>query len=133
MTKKKLPGPVPVEGMPNHVWPTWREALVDAFESVPRAYERRRSVVQAAYDAGLTFRQIAEATGVTAAAVHKIIGNQSKEKSDGLMDEMAGVNIIELAYDPVATKPEGGLLPNSCMKIPPCKGRCNCYDLLAED
>jgi hypothetical protein len=71
-----LPGPVPDDQNPKWAWPTWREALIDAFEGVGAAYDRRRRIAQAAFDAGLTFRQIGEAVGMSAAGVQKIIGRQ---------------------------------------------------------
>lgn len=85
----QLPGPVPVDGMEDKfIWPTWREAILDAKVGVETAYERRRRVFQAAYDAGLSFRQIAKAAGLTAPAIHKIIGKQ-RSKPDELLDAPA--------------------------------------------
>jgi DNA-directed RNA polymerase specialized sigma24 family protein len=84
---RPLPGVV-LDGDSGYAWPSWREALADAFGGVDRAYERRRQVVQAAYDAGLTFRQIGNAVGVSAATVHRIIGKQ-RGKSDDLLDAPA--------------------------------------------
>jgi hypothetical protein len=72
---ERLPGPVP-DGDTGYVWPTWREALVDAQAGIASAKERRQSVFQAAFDAGLTLAQIDAAVGLTAPGVHKIIGKQ---------------------------------------------------------
>lgn len=68
--------------------PTWREAIVDAHQGIEHAYERRRRVFQAAYDAGLTFRQIGGAAGVSAATIYKIIGSQ-RGAPDTLLDRPA--------------------------------------------
>lgn len=65
---------------------TWRDALVDAFEGVDRAYERRQQMVQAAYDAGVSFRAIGEAVGRSAGSVHKIIGAQGGKSADEILD-----------------------------------------------
>ena len=85
---------VPVEGRPDYVWPSWREALVDAWQGVPNAYDRRKRVVQAAYDTGLSFRQIADAVGANPATVHKIIGRQ-RGRDDSALDEPAGITFTE--------------------------------------
>jgi hypothetical protein len=83
-----LPGPVHI-GDSGYVWPTWREALVDAHDGVDRAYERRREVFQAAYDAGLTMRDIGGAVGMSAANVNKIIGRQRGKNAAVLLDAPA--------------------------------------------
>lgn len=82
-----LPGPVPVDGHEDRR-PTWREALIDAHVGVDHAYERRKRVLQAAYDAGLTIRQIGGAIGMSAGNVNKIIGKQ-RGKPDALLDAPA--------------------------------------------
>lgn len=87
-SSERLPGPVPHDRADGYVWPTWREALVDACAGVTIAYDRRRRVIQSAYDAGLTFRQIANAVGMSPAAVHKIIGRQ-RGVPDALLDTPA--------------------------------------------
>lgn len=69
-------GPVPVDGKPKHIWPSWREALLDAHLLIDHAYDRRRRVFQSAFDAGLTCAQIGETVGMSAAGVHKVIGRQ---------------------------------------------------------
>lgn len=79
----RLPGPVPVDGMEKtHVWPSWREAILNAKLGVETAYDRRRRVFQAAFNAGLTFRQIADAAGLSPAGVQKIIGKQRSAELD---------------------------------------------------
>jgi DNA-directed RNA polymerase specialized sigma24 family protein len=84
---ERLPGPVPVDGQEDRlVWPTWREAILDAKTGVETAYDRRRRVFQAAFDAGLSLRQIAGAAGMTAAGVHNVIGKQ-RGKADAVLDE----------------------------------------------
>lgn len=69
----QFPGPAAGNG---YVWPTWRDALLDAHSGINRARERRREVFQAAFDAGLSCRQIADAVGLTPQGVHKVIGVQ---------------------------------------------------------
>lgn len=72
-------GPIPCDGGPGeqgYAWPTWREALADAQKGIDNAYERRKRVFQAAYDAGLTLAEIGEVVGLSAAGVHKIVGRQ---------------------------------------------------------
>ena len=92
---RQLPGTSLVtEDDSGYAWPTWREALTDAFEGVDRAYERRRQIVQAAYDAGLSFRAIGAAVGMSASAIHKIIGRQRgsvgrQRGSDAILDAPA--------------------------------------------
>lgn len=71
---------------PGFAFMTWRDALVDAFEGVDRAYERRQQMVQAAYDAGVSFRAIGEAVGRSAGSVHKIIGAQGGKSADEILD-----------------------------------------------
>lgn len=86
---ERLPGPVPVDGAEGKlVWPTWREALIDAHVGVESAYRQRQRIFQAAYDAGLTLRQIATAVELTPAGIHKIIGKQ-RGAPDALLDELA--------------------------------------------
>jgi hypothetical protein len=72
---------------------TWREALVSAFDGVDEAYARRARMAQAAYDAGLSFRQIGDAVGKAPATIHRIIGNQRVDGS--VLDEPAGVDAVE--------------------------------------
>lgn len=57
---------------------TWREVLTYAWSG---GRESRRAVTQAAYDAGLTFRQIAEAAGVQTSTVYALIGRQGQRAS----------------------------------------------------
>lgn len=83
-------GPVPDDRTGGaYVFPTWRSALADAQRGIDHAYDRRRRIFQSAYDAGLTLGQIAEAVGLTAAGVHKIIGRQ---RSANLDDRAFGGN-----------------------------------------
>jgi hypothetical protein len=79
------------ERAPGYVFPTWREALTSAYNGVDEAYERRKRMTQAAYDAGLSFRAIADAVGKTPATIHKIIGRQRGKDSDSILDSPAGV------------------------------------------
>lgn len=72
---ERLPGPVATDAS-GYVWPTWREALQSAAHGIEAAYEHRRRVMQAAYDAGLTMKQIGNAMGLSPAGVNKIIGRQ---------------------------------------------------------
>lgn len=58
----------------DYVFPTWRSALAEAQAQIANAYEQRQCWFKAAHDAGLSYRQIGEATGLSAAAVGKIIG-----------------------------------------------------------
>jgi DNA-directed RNA polymerase specialized sigma24 family protein len=82
-------GPVPVDGLPDHAWPSWREALTDAQAGIENAYDRRRRVFQAAFDAGLTLAEIAGVVGLSAQGVHKIIGKQRGPGDGSLLDSPA--------------------------------------------
>ena len=77
---------IPDDRRPGFAFMTWRDALVDAFEGVDRAYERRQQIVQAGYDAGVSFRAIGEAVGRSAGSVHKIIGAQGGKSADEILD-----------------------------------------------
>jgi DNA-directed RNA polymerase specialized sigma24 family protein len=73
-----IPGPheppLPFPDAPAYVFPTWRAALADAQARIGDAYEKRRQMFRAASDAGLSYREIGEATDLSPAAVGKIIG-----------------------------------------------------------
>lgn len=61
---------------------TWRKVIGDAWAlSHPATRNYRRAVTQAAWDAGLTFRQIAEAAGVQTSTVYALIGRQGQRAS----------------------------------------------------
>jgi hypothetical protein len=61
---------------PNYVFGTWRDALSHAQGQIAWAYERRARVFRAASDAGISYRDIGKATGLSAAGVAKIIGRE---------------------------------------------------------
>jgi DNA-directed RNA polymerase specialized sigma24 family protein len=69
-------------GKTGYVFPTWRAALGDAHARIADAYETRARMFKAAHDAGLSYREIGEATGLSAAAVGKIIGKQGRATLD---------------------------------------------------
>lgn len=73
-----------------YVFPTWEDALGDAQKAISHAYEARRRTMQAAYNAGLTMRSIAEATGLSAAGVSKIIGPQKAKDQAAKLREVGG-------------------------------------------
>lgn len=61
---------------------SWRAALANVHGRIEDAYSLRRVWFQHAFDAGFTCAQIGEAAGLSAAAVHKIIGTQRKRDLD---------------------------------------------------
>jgi hypothetical protein len=88
MTAERIPGPVvpePVEPF-GYVFPTWREALADAQAQIATAYERRARLFKRAHEAGLSLREIGEATGLSAMGVHKIVGKQNRVSLDDQAD-----------------------------------------------
>jgi hypothetical protein len=86
-------GPIPTDDT-GYVWPSWRQALVAADTGVAEAYERRRRMMQAAYDAGLSFRDIAGAVGKSPATIHKIIGKQrAGDDAARILDAPAGLTV----------------------------------------
>ena len=85
--------PIPVNGAPGYVWPTWDAALRAAWKAVPDAYDQRRRTLQAAYDAGFSLREIASVVGCSPAAVHKIIG---KQRGRVRMSDPAGMSRPEV-------------------------------------
>lgn len=66
---------------------TWRERIQAAQDTVATAYEFREAEFKAAHASGLTLRQIAEAAGLTAPGVHKIVGKVGPERVS--LDDMA--------------------------------------------
>lgn len=60
----------------DYVFPTWRAALADSQSRIADAYAQRARVFRRASDAGISYRDIGEATGLSAAAVGKIIGRE---------------------------------------------------------
>lgn len=70
-----------------YFFPTWRAAIDDAQKQIEWAYERRRRLFMAAHEAGLSFREIGEAAGMTAAGVHKIVGAKQRATLDSLVNE----------------------------------------------
>ncbi|UTI65590.1 hypothetical protein NBH00_05115 [Paraconexibacter antarcticus] len=66
----------------DYVFPTWRAALADSHARIADAYAQRERIFRAAADAGLSRREIAEACGLTAAAVQKIIGKDKRTTLD---------------------------------------------------
>jgi DNA-directed RNA polymerase specialized sigma24 family protein len=65
-----------------YVFRTWRDALVDAQAGIARAYGHRARMFRAAHEAGLSYREIGEATGLSAAAVGKVLGKQDRATLD---------------------------------------------------
>jgi hypothetical protein len=74
----------PADDASGYVFPTWRDYLKDAHEGVSWAYERRRRAFSAAHGAGLSYREIGEATGLSAAAVGKALGKQPRATLDSV-------------------------------------------------
>ena len=66
----------------SYVFLSWGDALANAHSRIADAYAHRKRWFQAAFDAGLTCKQIGEATGLSPAAVHKIIGKQRSRSLD---------------------------------------------------
>lgn len=69
-------------GQTGYVFPTWRTALADSHARIADAYEKRRRMFKAAHEAGLSYRAIGEATGLSPAAVGKILGKQGRASLD---------------------------------------------------
>ena len=65
---------------------SWRAALANVHGRIEDAYALRRDWFQHAFDAGFTCAQIGEAAGLSAAAVHKIIGAQGGKSADEILD-----------------------------------------------
>ena len=65
---------------------TWREAIAEAQQGTTNAYEHRRNVFIAAHEAGLSYRQIADAAGITAQGVFKAVGGKQTRAS---LDDLA--------------------------------------------
>lgn len=80
----------PLIGHGKFVYPSWREALIHAHGGIERAHEQRRRTFAAAHDAGLSFTEIADVVGLSAAGVHKIVGKKS-----ATLDSPAGFAIME--------------------------------------
>lgn len=82
-----IPGPADPQ-LPDapYVFPTWRAAIADAQARIADAYAKRRLQFRAAHDAGLSYREIGEAAGLSAAAVGKIIG-RGKASLDSPVNE----------------------------------------------
>jgi hypothetical protein len=59
-----------------YAFPTWEQALKDAFDGIERAYEHRRRTIVAAHQAGLSYHTIARAVGKSPAMVHKAAGGK---------------------------------------------------------
>lgn len=70
----QMPQMPPADDLSGYVFPTWRAALSDAQVRIADAYEKRRRLFVKASEAGLSYREIGEATGLSAAGVGKIIG-----------------------------------------------------------
>ena len=79
-----FPGPEQPDAAPEPalLFMSWRAALANVHGRIEDAYGLRRVWFQHAFDAGFTCAQIGEATGLSAAAVHKIIGTQRKRDLD---------------------------------------------------
>lgn len=69
-------------GRTGYVFPTWRAALSDAHARIADAYEYRTRLFRKAHEAGLSYREIGEATGLSAAAVGKVLGKQGRATLD---------------------------------------------------
>lgn len=66
---------------------TWREWIKGAAKGVETAREARDHAFREAHDAGLSYRQIAEAAGCSAATVHRAIGGHGgSARDDALLD-----------------------------------------------
>jgi DNA-directed RNA polymerase specialized sigma24 family protein len=72
----------PEMGMTGYVFPSWRSALADSQKRIADAYERRASLFRRAHEAGLSYREIGEATGLSAAAIGKVLGKQRRATLD---------------------------------------------------
>lgn len=70
----------------DYVFPTWRAALADAQARIGDAYAARARLFRAASEAGLSYREIGEATGLSAAAVGKIIGRKRASLDSSVAD-----------------------------------------------
>lgn len=82
-----IPGPAdpqmpPADGFSHYVFPTWRAALGDAHARIADSYLKRTELFQKAHEAGLSYREIGEATGLSPAAVGKILGKQRRATLD---------------------------------------------------
>jgi transposase len=55
---------------------TWREVIEDAFAGVDRAVERRRRVLTAALDAGMSLRTVADASPVSFNTIYRMVGKR---------------------------------------------------------
>lgn len=80
----------PGDGSHGYVFPTWEVALKEAFAGVQHAYDRRKRIVIAAHDAGLSYHTIAGAVGMSVAGVHKIAGGPRPSQEE-LLKARAGV------------------------------------------
>lgn len=88
-----IPGPSdpqrpPAEDPFGYVFPTWRAALGEAHGRIAAAYDYRARLFRKAHEAGLSYREIGEATGLSAAAVGKILGKQGKATLDSSVHEV---------------------------------------------
>lgn len=78
-----IPGPFdPEQGQTGYVFPTWRDALADAQGRISGAYAYRARLFKQAHEAGLSYREIGEATGLSAAAVGKVLGKKNRATLD---------------------------------------------------
>lgn len=68
--------------LPAYVFPTWRDALADAQAGIASAYGHRERIFRAAHEAGLSYREIGEATGLSAAAAWKVLGKRRRASLD---------------------------------------------------
>lgn len=60
----------------HYVFPTWRAALEDSQKRIGDAYAQRARMFRAASDAGLSYRDIGEAAGLSPSRVCTIIGRE---------------------------------------------------------
>jgi predicted XRE-type DNA-binding protein len=74
--------PVPKRPGPGYVFGSWRDALADAQAQIGSAYSYRQRLVRKASEAGLSYREIAEALGLSPAGVSKIMDRKRASLDD---------------------------------------------------
>jgi hypothetical protein len=79
--------------------PTWREALIEAQAGIADAYERRRLVVQAAHDAGLSMRRIGAVLEMSAATVSRMVESGMRGRLESKLDAPATVSRVVQCAD----------------------------------
>lgn len=74
--------PLTVPGVTPYIFLSWRDALAAAHAGIANAQEHRRRTFRAAADAGLTRREIGEATGLSTAGVQRVVGKGKRTTLD---------------------------------------------------